>query len=276
MLCDLEKIIAIIKGAAQEVLLPGFSNVQRQIKADGSFVTEADLAVQTRISNELQACYPNIPLLGEEMSVSEQEYLLHSSQSLWCLDPVDGTSNFAAGIPYYVISLGLIENGKPTLGIVYDLNRDECFVGIKGEGAYLNNKLLKISSVDLDLSQCSALVDFKRLPKNLAAKLATDPPYLSQRNFGSVALEWCWLAASRGHVYLHGSQNIWDFVAGNLILSEAGGTSSSFEGEAVYTNELKPRSAVAALDNRLFKEWFNWIECASKGNDDADKEKAYI
>jgi myo-inositol-1(or 4)-monophosphatase len=178
---------------------------------------------------------------------------------LWCLDPVDGTSNYAAGIPYYTISLGLIENGESTLGIVYDLSRDECFVGIKGEGAYLNNVPLKINSVDLDCSQCSAIVDFKRLPKTLARNLVTDSPYLSQRNFGSIALEWCWLAASRGHLYLHGSQNIWDFIAGNLIFSEAGGISSTFDGEPVYSNELKPRSAIAALDNRLFKEWFNWV-----------------
>lgn len=260
MTYDLEKIIEIIKVAAREELSPRFSDVQRKTKADGSFVTEADLVVQTRISNELRKYYPEVSLLGEEMSVEEQTRLLHSSQSLWCLDPVDGTSNFAAGIPYYTISLGLVENGESILGIVYDPGRDECFVGIKGEGAYLNNVSLKINSVDLDCSQCSAIVDFKRLPNKLAQNLVTDSPYLSQRNFGSIALEWCWLAASRGHLYLHGSQHIWDYIAGNLIFSEAGGVSSTFDGEPVYSNELKPRSAVAALDNRLFKEWFNWVK----------------
>ena len=129
---DLEKIIELIKVAAKEELSPRFSVVQRKTKADGSFVTEADLAVQSKISTELKHYYPNVLFIGEEMSPEEQSHVLTSGQSFWCLDPLDGTSNFAAGIPYYAISLGLVVNSEPILGIVYDVNRDECFVGIKG------------------------------------------------------------------------------------------------------------------------------------------------
>ena len=124
-LATLKQLITTI---AREELLPRFADVQRSTKADGSFVTEADLAVQERITNILKQHYPQTPLLGEEMTADEQSELLANSDSLWCLDPLDGTSNFAVGTPYYAISLALIERGVPTLGIVYDPNRDECFV----------------------------------------------------------------------------------------------------------------------------------------------------
>ena len=124
---DLSVLKQIIISAARDELLPRFANVQHNFKADGSFVTEADLAVQARITRELQIHYPDTALLGEEMTADEQSELLNNSDSIWCLDPLDGTSNFAVGTPYYAISLALIERGVVTLGIVYDPNRDECF-----------------------------------------------------------------------------------------------------------------------------------------------------
>lgn len=249
----------IIIEAAREELLPRFADVQRSIKADGSFVTEADLATQARISRELKQHYPDTEFLGEEMTAEEQAELLSNSDSLWCLDPLDGTSNFAVGTPYYAVSLALIEHGMPTLGIVYDPNRDECFVGIRGQGAFLNDAPLSVCPADLPLSKCTALIDFKRLPKRLAMDLVNDQPYASQRSYGSVALDWCWLAASRVHVYLHGASNIWDYAAGHLIFSEAGGVSSTLEGEPIYVNELSKRSSVGALDKGTFDQWYGWL-----------------
>lgn len=256
---DLSLLKQIIITAAREELLPRFADVQRNTKADGSFVTEADLAVQARITRELMQHYPDTDLLGEEMSAQEQHALLVNSDSLWCLDPLDGTSNFAVGTPYYAISLALIERGVVTLGIVYDPNRDECFVAVRGQGAYLNDAPLTVRPTDLPLSKCTALIDFKRLPKPLAVNLVGQPPYASQRSYGSVALDWCWLAASRVHVYLHGASNIWDYAAGQLIFSEAGGVSSTLEGEAIYVNALSKRSAVGALDKSSFEQWYDWL-----------------
>jgi myo-inositol-1(or 4)-monophosphatase len=192
---DLSALKQIITSAARDELLPRFADVQRNTKMDGSFVTEADLAVQARITHELQEHYPDTALLGEEMTADEQGERLNISDSLWCLDPLDGTSNFAVGTPYYAISLALIERGVPTLGIVYDPNRDECFVGLRGQGAFLNDAPLRVRSVDLPLSQCTALIDFKRLPPRLAMDLVALQPYASQRSYGSVALDWCWMAA---------------------------------------------------------------------------------
>jgi len=256
---DLSVLKQIIINAAREELLPRFADVQHNTKADGSFITEADLAVQARITQVLQEHYPDTALLGEEMTEQEQDELLNNSESLWCLDPLDGTSNFAVGTPYYAISLALIERGVPTLGIVYDPNRDECFVGIRGQGAFLNDEPLRVKPVALPLSQCTALIDFKRLPSRLAMDLVAQRPYASQRSYGSVALDWCWMAASRFHVYLHGASNLWDYSAGQLIFSEAGGYSSTLEGEEIYVNALSKRSSVGALDKATFDQWYAWL-----------------
>ncbi len=208
---------------------------------------------------ELKQYYPESSILGEEMTADEQGELLKNSDTLWCLDPLDGTSNFAVGTPYYAISLALIERGEPTLGIVYDPNRDECFVAVRGQGAWLNDVPLKVRPAALPLSKCTALIDFKRLPSSLSMNLVAQRPYASQRSYGSVALDWCWMAASRVHVYLHGASNLWDYAAGHLIFSEAGGYSSTLEGDAIYSNDLSKRSSVGAPDQATFDEWYKWL-----------------
>ena len=256
---ELSVLKQIIITAAREELLPRFADVQRSIKVDGSFLTEADTATQARISQALKQQYPETAFLGEEMTAEEQAQLLNNSDSLWCLDPLDGTSNFAVGIPYYAISLALIERGIPTLGIVYDPNRDECFVGVRGQGAFLNDEPLTVKPVELPLSQCTALIDFKRLSPRLAMDLVSLRPYASQRSYGSVALDWCWMAASRFHVYLHGASNVWDYSAGQLVFQEAGGYSSTLEGEDIYVNSLSKRSSVGALDQATFGQWHSWL-----------------
>lgn len=259
MLPHLDDLSALVIAAAREELLPRFAGTERQFKADGSIVTEADFAVQKRLTARLQERYPEFDLLGEEMDAQrQQELLAQNNAGLWCLDPLDGTSNFTAGLPFFAISLALLIDHKPVLGVVYDPIRDECFTAQRGRGAWLNGVRLRVPSVDLPLGRCLAVVDFKRLGA-LAAKLAVRPPYSSQRNLGSVALEWCWLAAGRFHVYLHGKQKLWDYAAGALILSEAGGRAETLQGEPIFSIELQPRSVVAAGDAGLFEEWKSWL-----------------
>lgn len=245
--------------AAQEELLPRFARVERQHKRDGSVLTEADLAVQSRIATQLLQQWPDTVFLGEEMTAAEQSQLLASGQPVWCLDPLDGTSNFAAGIPYFCVSLALLQQGEVLLGIVYDPVRDECFTASGGQDARLNGELLRVEQTGLELGQTTALIDFKRLEKDLATRLVTQIPYASQRSFGSVALDWCWLAAGRCHIYLHGRSNIWDYAAGNTIFHAAGGYSSTLDGEAIFTHALTPRSSVAAVDQALFAAWTEWL-----------------
>jgi myo-inositol-1(or 4)-monophosphatase len=123
----------------------------------------------------------------------------------------------------------------------------------------LNGEPLRIKPSGLELRQTTALIDFKRLEKDLATRLVTEQPYASQRSFGSVALDWCWLAAGRCHVYLHGRSNIWDYAAGNYIFHAAGGYSSTLDAEAIFTHTLTPRSSVAAVDPSLFAAWTKWL-----------------
>lgn len=259
MAYDLKLLKDIIIPAAREELLPRFTKVERQQKVDGSILTEADLAAQKTIAVQLQQHWPDTVFLGEEMSADQQAELLKSDQPVWCLDPLDGTSNFAAGIPYFCVSLALIQNGQVSLGVVYDPIRDECFTADKQQGATVNGEPLVIVDSGLTLKQATAIVDFKRLTPELATRIVSDIPYASQRSFGSVALDWCWLAMGRGHIYLHGRSNIWDYAAGHFIFEKAGGKSCTLEGESIFINELVGRSSVGAMDEALFKAWTSWI-----------------
>ncbi|PCJ31970.1 MAG: inositol monophosphatase [Gammaproteobacteria bacterium] len=256
----LEHITKIIINASKIEVLPHFNKVERDYKSDGSVVTKADLAMQHHIESELSKAYPDIAFLGEEMSAEQQASLLASGQALWCLDPIDGTSNFAAGIPYFSVSLALIEDGITTLAIVYDPVRDECFAAQRGQGASLNGQQLSSQNTGLALKQTIALIDFKRLSNDLASQLITNRPYASQRSLGSIALELCWLAAGRGHIYLHGKQQLWDYAAAQLILSEAGGFSCTLEGEPISTQFLPAVSTIAALDYELFVQWCDYLK----------------
>ncbi len=260
MLPDLNQIKTIVMTCAREELTPRFRRVGHDFKQDGSLITEADLATQLRIQSALYASWPEIAFLGEEMAASEQQALMHSHTSgLWVLDPLDGTSNFASGIGHFAVSLAYIESGEIRLGVVYDPERDECFTARKGEGAWLNDKPLTLPQRGALVKPQIAIVDLKRLPEALAIRLATQPPFSSQRSFGSVALDWCWMAAGRAHVYLHGKQNLWDYAAGWLVFNEVGGHSCTLQGEPVFNNRLEARSALAALDGNLFRQWYNYL-----------------
>ncbi len=251
-----EELEQIIREAAKQELLPRFQQIGHSLKSDGSIVTEADLAMQQRMIEVLQQRWPIIPLLGEEMTPEEQQQLLdNNEEGLWLLDPLDGTSNYAAGIPYFCVSLALMKRGEVTLAIIHDPLRDETFAAEKGKGAWLNGEPLIAPKATRPLKQGIALIDLKRLTPKLAAKVASQPPYSSQRNLGSGALDWCYVATGRVDVYLHGGQKLWDYAAGQLILAEAGGYASTLEGEGVLVNELKQRSVVAAADEGNYLQW---------------------
>jgi myo-inositol-1(or 4)-monophosphatase len=104
-----------------------------------------------------------------------------------------------------------------------------------------------------------AQIDFKRLPPGLARELVAQPPYSSQRNFGASTLEWCYVAAGRFDVYLHGGQKLWDYAAGSLILEEAGGFMCTLQHDDFWSDTLWKRSAIAARESRLFDAWKRWI-----------------
>ena len=260
---DLKVIAGLVKAAGDEELLGRFRRVGATTKADGSVLTEADIAMQQRLASELAQHWPDIPLLGEEMSDQQHQALLRDQTGqLWCLDPLDGTANFASGIPCFGVSLALLEAGEVILGVVYDPVRNECFTARRGGGAYLNGEHLRLGEGPDRLKDTMAVVDFKRLPHDLACRLACEQPYRSQRSFGSVALDWAWLAAGRYQLYLHGGQKLWDYAAGELIAREAGaagGHLADYAGEWLETSSLEPRIGMAAVDEALLDRWRAWI-----------------
>jgi myo-inositol-1(or 4)-monophosphatase len=266
---DLELVRRVVKVAAEEELLARFTRVRADIKTDGSLITEADLAMQNRLQRDLAAHWPEHALLGEEMTVDEQQQLLAASgRPLWCLDPLDGTSNYAAGIPFFGVSLALIADGMTRAAVVYDPSRDECFSALRGRGAWLNGTPLLAPHAPATLSESIAMVDLKRLPGALVSSLAQNSPYRSQRSFGSVALDWCWVASGRCQVYLHGGQRLWDYAAGQLILSESGavgGLLNDYAGDWLDDLSLKPRIALAATHADLLAQWRAWVSAGIDG-----------
>lgn len=256
---DIKQLEALVKPAAQEILLPGFGKHDYSYKEDGSIITDADGAMQQRLVSDLQSNWPEYTVLGEEMEEDEQHEAMHNAAGYWCIDPLDGTSNYAVGLPFFAVSIALIIDNRQMLGLIYDPMRDETFTAIKGQGAFLNGKQLSRVGKKTDPRRVVAEIDMKRLPVELAVRLVSEEPYDSQRNLGSSALDWCWLAAGRYNLYLHGGQKLWDYSAGNLILHEAGGYSISLDGEPVFRAKHETRSALASLDEELFRYWEQWV-----------------
>jgi len=225
----------ILVQAGNDIVLPAYkANVETTTKVDGSVVTETDLACQHYIQQHLQALDADIAFLGEEMSEDEQLECLHSSNgSFWCLDPLDGTTNFATSLPGFALSLALIKNGKVELACIHDPVRRETFTASYNGGAHLNGEIIHASS-ETETSNAVGYVDFKRLDRETAIELACNKIYRSQRNIGSCALEWAWLAAGRGQFIIHGGEKIWDFAAGSLIASEAGCFAGDFTGTSFF------------------------------------------
>jgi myo-inositol-1(or 4)-monophosphatase len=242
---------------AKQHIMPHFTHVDYALKADGSLLTLADTAMQQAMKDALQQHWPQFTFVGEESDLAEQQQAL--TQDCWILDPIDGTTNFANGVPFFSVSLALKVQDTLVAGLVYDPARDELFAARLGYGAELNHAPLKANSTITPLQHSVGVIDFKRLKADLATRLATQAPYASQRSFGSVALDWCWIAAGRGHVYLHGNQSLWDYAAGWLILNEAGGASCSLDGSPVLCFEIGKRSAVAAYHPQALATWYDWI-----------------
>ena len=239
----LDAVIAAVKAVAQQEILPRYLKVARQRKADGSLFTEADLATQEKLSQE-----------------REQVDRWHAGDAgLWCMDPIDGTSNFVNGLPYFAVSVALMRHGRSVLGVVYNPVSDEMFYAEQGKGAYLNGEKLPIKEHVSTLRGAMANVDFKRLTPRLAESVCTLRPFSSYRNYGACSLEWCYTAAGRFDLYLHGGQKLWDYAAGSLILQEAGGHMCGLDKDDFWAEPLWQRSAIAALDLGLFIQWRDWV-----------------
>ncbi len=252
----LERVAAIVRKAAAVHVQPAFAScgTTAHRKQCGGLVTETDHAVQAAVQAALAEAFPGTGFLGEEMEAAEhRRALAEAGTGLWCLDPLDGTSNFAAGIPIFAISVALLQEGEPVLGVVLDPVREELFAAVRGQGASLNGEPIRVRRRDR-LARSVGVIDFKRLPREAARRLAEDQPFHSQRNFGSSVLEWCWLASGRVDFYLHGGQNLWDFAAGSLIAAEGGADVATMAGEPLFAGDILRRSVLAVARPGLREE----------------------
>lgn len=259
-----DALLQALRRVGREELLPRFRHrVRASEKGDGSLVTSGDYAVDARMRGVLGDLFPGTPVLSEEQPRSAQQAALAGTDPFWLLDPLDGTTNFAGGLPFFAISVALVGTAGVECGATYDPVRDELFSVTRGMGLRLNgDRLPEQLDPKPDLAHCTALVDYKRLPPRLATALAVHPPYRSQRNLGACALEWAWLASGRADLYLHGGQALWDSAAGGLMLAEAGGRLSDLAGAPVFRRSLDKPSAVAARTAALHESWLQWLSAA--------------
>lgn len=256
------KVVNLAKTISKEVLLPNFAQVIRETKHDGSWLTVADSLAHQRLLEALPQLI-DCPVLSEELTTMQQQQILDQRPcNYWCVDPLDGTSNFTQGIPYWCMSIALIENGEITLAVVFDPSRDECFTATNSSKTRLNGGIFNFDEIssEIELKDAMGLIDFKRLNKNKILALADNPPYRSQRSFGASALDLCWIAANRCQVYLHGAQKLWDHAAGLLILKNANGCAETFDGGAVWQNNLQPKTVIAASNSKLMTQWKSYFK----------------
>jgi len=232
----------------------------RNRKADGSLFTEADMASQQRFSEALPAFLPGA-VLGEEMTAAEQAALWkEGARGLWCIDPIDGTTNFIHGLPYFAISVALMRHGRSELGVIYNPVANEMFYARRGSGAYMNGIRLPLKAAPASMGDTIAAVEVKYLRSGkLGTRLTSLAPFGSQRSLGASTIDWCYLAAGRYDLYLHGGQRLWDYAAGIVILEEAGGQACTLDSDDYWQGPLWHRSAVAALDPCLFEQWRRWV-----------------
>ena len=239
---------------AGQVVMPYFSNVTPDTKQDGSWITKADHKAHDFLCEQLVKI-DNIPVLSEELNKHTQQSIIKQSpQSFWCIDPIDGTSNFTLGIPYWCISIARIVDGLVDLAVVYDPNQNEVFAAEHDLPSEINGEVITSGIID-KLSHATAIIDLKRSPKKLVADLCAKPPYRSQRSLGASALELCWVAADRCQLYLHGGQHLWDHAAAIKILNNAGGHACRFDGIELSPTDLRTQSVIAASGSALYHEW---------------------
>lgn len=255
----LDATIALVRRVAREQVMPRFLRVNRQMKDDGSLFSEADLAAQHALEEHLRQII-DCPVIGEEMGTAVQRAAWDAgANGLWCIDPIDGTTNFINGLPFFAVSVAYLEQGRTRLGVTYNPITDEMFYAREGGGAYLNGQRLPLRPPAHVIERGVANIDFKRIPKPLADRIAVSPPFYSQRNFGSSTLEWAYLAAGRIDLYLHGGQMLWDYAAGSLLLREAGGAMGTLAADWDAAHEVWQRPVVAACHPDVYAAWHRWI-----------------
>jgi myo-inositol-1(or 4)-monophosphatase len=216
---------------AGRLLMEKFGRVLKvSKKGDINLVTDADLASEALIIERIRSHYPKHAVLAEESGTTVTE---GDQEWKWIIDPLDGTTNFAHGYPCFCVTLALEHRGELVIGVTYDPTRDELFAAERGQGATLNGKSIRVSDTD-DLGDALIVTgfpyDFKSKPH--FARHLTDFLVASRgvRRDGSAAIDMAYVACGRFDGFWEEGLNPWDMAAGVLIIEEAGGQVTGYDG----------------------------------------------
>jgi len=204
-----------------------------EVKSRNSLVSYVDKGSEKMIIDALTKLLPDCSFLAEEETVQRSE-----NEWEWIIDPLDGTTNFMHGIPSYAVSIALTHKGESVMGVVYEINLDECFYAWKGGGAFLDGEKILVSPMndfaESFISTGMPYYDFT------VTKYYTDtlnellPIVRGVRRLGAAAVDLCYVACGRYEAFFEHSLAPWDVAAATLIIKEAGGTITDFNGDDDY------------------------------------------
>lgn len=210
-----------------------------EYKGAANIVTDVDKTSEEIIVTAIRKAYKGHGILSEENYSKNEEH-----EYKWVIDPIDGTTNYYRSLPIYSVSIGLEHNGKPIAGVVYDPEREEIYTAESGEGAYLNKKRIHVSKVS-KMKSAFLVTGFAynlREAKNSNIRHFTRflKSSLAIRRLGSASIDLCYVACGRFDGYWEMNLKPWDSCAGYLIVNEAGGKITRFNGSryTIYDNEI--------------------------------------
>jgi myo-inositol-1(or 4)-monophosphatase len=239
-------VMSAIAREAGALLLPYFHRgLKIEYKGDADLVTAADRASEVLIRERIRQQFPSHDVLGEEQGLSDQ-----GGDYRWYVDPLDGTTNFAHGYPVFCVSMALEHRGKDQArriaGVVYDPTRDELFTAEVGKGAHLNGTPIHVSKA-AQLKECLLATGFPSHKRHKNPNIHFYHQITLRthgvRRAGSAALDLCNVASGRFDGFWEFNLNPWDTAAGALVVEEAGGRVSRFDGSAF---ELDSRETLAS------------------------------
>jgi myo-inositol-1(or 4)-monophosphatase len=230
----------VLARVAGEILRSGYG-LRHTITHKGriDLVTEYDRRSEAYLLSQVREKFPGHTILSEESGLQPGH-----ADHCWYIDPLDGTTNYAHGMPIFCVSIAYAEKDEMTLGVVYDPLRDEMFGASKGAGAYLNGERIQVSDAD-SLLQSLLVTGFAYddwvIRTNLQHFAYFSTLCQAVRRFGSAALDFCYIAAGRLDGYWEMSLQPWDSAAGSIIAREAGAIVSAPDGDPDF---LKPPGGV--------------------------------
>ena len=204
-------------------------NLQVLAKGPGDFVTSADKRTEKILIDELQKAHPEYGIITEETGIINKTNL----KNRWIIDPIDGTMNFLNGVPQFAISIGYEEDSEIKCGVIFNPITNEMFCAEKGNGAYLNNSRIRVSSKK-KIKDALLVTGGPKGASKIKDKIFSEYINVSKnvsnvRKFGSAALDMAYVACGRFDGYWQRELNYWDIAAGIIILKEAGGFVDFFE-----------------------------------------------